>query len=231
MTISETPATPAAPQPTRRSRLRSVLVGGALILSGVVIGVATTAVSQDYGRDRDGWFDGPRWHDRGGYRDDDRGSRGNMGRDDDRGPRTRMSDDDRDGDRGGSRGWHWRHGGGRFGGGQFLTPGRIERIVNRVLWVVDGSSDQKQKIGGILRTAADDLYPLREKHMEGRRQMREVLAAPTVDRTKLEALRVEQMQLADTASKRITAAIADAADVLTPAQRTELGKRFDQHAR
>ena len=230
MTISETPATPAASQPPRRSRFRSVLVGGALILSGVVIGVATTAVSQDYGRDR-GWFDGPRWHDRGGYRDDDRGPRGRMS-DDDRGPHARMGDDDRDGDRGGGRGWHWHRGGGRFaGGGQFLTPGRIERIVNRVLWVVDGSSDQKQKIGAILRTAADDLYPLREKHMEGRRQMREVLAAPTIDRAKLEALRVEQMQLADTASRRITAAIADAGDVLTPAQRAELGKRFDQHAR
>jgi len=229
MSISETPATPAAPQSPRRSRLRSVLVGSALILSGVMIGVATTAVSQDYGRDR-GWFDGPRWHDRGGYRDDDRGPRGRMS-DDDRGPRAGMSDDDRDGDGGASRGWHWHRGGGRFGGGQFLTPGRIERMVNRVLWVVDGSSDQKQKIGAILRTAADDLYPLREKHMEGRRQIREVLAAPTIDRARLEALRVEQMQIADTASKRITAAIADAGDVLTPAQRAELGKRFDQHAR
>ena len=154
-----------------------------------------------------------------------------MGRDDDRGPRAGMADD-RDGDRGAGRGWHWHHGGGRFGGGgQFLTPGRIERIVNRVLWVVDGSTDQKQKIGTILRSAADDLYPLREKHMEGRQQIREVLAAPTIDRAKLEALRVQQMQLADTASKRITAAIADAGDVLTPAQRAELGKRFDQHAR
>jgi Spy/CpxP family protein refolding chaperone len=221
MSISDTPATPAAPQPPRRSRLRSVLVGGALILSGVVIGVASTAVSQDYGRDR-GWLDGPRWHDRGGNRDDDRGPRGGMG---DRS----LGDNDRDSDR--RSGFAWHHGGGRFGGGQFLTPGRIERMVNRVLWVVDGSSDQKQKIGGILRGAADDLYPLREKHMEGRQQIREVLAAPTIDRAKLEALRVQQMQLADTASKRITAAIADAGEVLTPAQRAELGKRFDQHAR
>jgi Spy/CpxP family protein refolding chaperone len=225
MSISETPATPAAPQPPRRSRLRRVLVGGALILSGVVIGVATTAVSQDYGRDR-GWFDGPRWHDRGGYRDDDRGPRGG-----DRGGAgdRSMGDNDRDGDR--RPGFAWHHGGGRFGGGQFLTPGRIERMVNRVLWVVDGSTDQKQKIGAILRSAADDLYPLREKHMEGRQQIREVLAAPTIDRAKLEALRVQQMQLADTASKRLTAAIADAGDVLTPAQRADLGKRFDQHAR
>jgi LTXXQ motif family protein len=225
MSISETPATPAAPQPPHRSRLRGVLVGGALILSGVVIGVATTAVSQDYGGRERGWLDGPRWHDRGDSRGD---------RDNDRGPRGRMSDNDRDADRGGDRGagagWHWHRGGGRFGG-QFLTPGRIERIVNRVLWVVDGSTDQKQKIGTILRSAADDLYPLREKHMEGRQQIREVLAAPTIDRAKLEALRVQQMQLADAASKRITAAIADAGDVLTPAQRAELGKRFDQHAR
>jgi len=201
------PEIPAS-QPPRRSRVRSVLVGSALILSGVVIGIGTTAVSQDYyGQGRGGWFDGPRWHDgdRRGFRDDD--------------------------DRG--RGPRWFHHGGRFGGmgGPFLTPGRIERIVDRVVAQVDGSSDQKQKINAILRGVADDLYPIRQQHLEGRKQIREVLAAPTIDRAKLEALRVQQMQLADAVSKRLTTAIADAGDVLTPAQRAELGKRFDDHAR
>jgi Spy/CpxP family protein refolding chaperone len=194
-----------ASQPPRRSRIRSVLVGSALILFGVVIGIGTTAVSQDYyGR---GWFDGPRWHDgdRRGFRDDD--------------------------DRGHGR--RWFHHGGRFGGmgGPFLTPGRIERIVDRLVARVDGSSEQKQKINAILRGVADDLYPLRQQHLEGRRQLRDVLAAPTIDRAKLEALRVQQMQLADAASKRLTEAIADVGDVLTPPQRAELAKRFDDHAR
>src|ERR1700754_2590739 len=199
MSMSENLASPGSqiPQPPRRSRVRSALVGGALILSGVVIGVGTSAVSQDYGS-RSGWFDGPRWHHGGrcGSRDDDgRGQRGpRMGYDGDR-------------DHGPGRGWGWHHHGGRFGGMGVLTPGRIERVVDRVLWPVDGSSDQKQKIGAILRTAADDLYPLREQHLEARKQIRDVLAAPTIDRAKLEALRAQQMQLADTASKRITAAI------------------------
>ncbi len=49
--------------------------------------------------------------------------------------------------------------------------------------------------------------------------------APSIDRVALEALRAEQMQRADAMSKRVLAAVADAAEVLTPAQRV----RFAEH--
>jgi|SRR5215470_3561467 len=201
---SESPSSaPNAQQPQRASRARRILVGGVLVLSGVVVGVCTTALSQDYGP-RWGWHDsGPHGrHD--GWRNERDGS-GYFGR----------------------RGWRRGH----FGGGSFFTPGRVERMVNRVARAVDASSEQKQKITEVFRGAADDLNALRQKRLDGRKQMVEVLAAPTIDRGKLEALRAAQMQLADAASKRLTAAVADAGDVLTPAQRTELAKRIEERQR
>ena len=59
----------------------------------------------------------------------------------------------------------------------------------------------------------------------------DTLAAPTVDRAKLETLRADQMKLAETATKRVTDAVADIADVLTPAQRAELGQRVERWQR
>jgi Spy/CpxP family protein refolding chaperone len=211
MSTTETAA--AAPEAGRkRGRLRRFLVGSALVAAGVVIGIGTSAFSQGSHR---GWsddgpgrhwgerFDGPRWS-----RDWD-GPRGWFGRDrDDDGPRF----------------WHR---GGRFGG-PFLSPGRIERMVDRLGWAVDASSEQKQKIWVIAQRTVDELGPLRERHLDGRRQMRDVLAAPTIDRARLEALRVEQMQLADEASRRIAASVAEAADVLTPAQRADLARRLER---
>ena len=120
----------------------------------------------------------------------------------------------------------WGHHG--RGAGAMFGPGSVERMVNRLGFVTDASSEQKQKINAIAQRAADDLLAMREKHLAGRKQMRDVLAAPTIDRAKLESLRVEQMKLADDASKRITTAVADIADVLTPTQRAELAKRMDR---
>ena len=64
--------------------------------------------------------------------------------------------------------------------------------------------------------------------MDNRRQMHEALAAPTIDRTKIESLRADRMKLADAASQRMTTALVDAAEVLTPAQRADLASRFQR---
>jgi Spy/CpxP family protein refolding chaperone len=124
-------------------------------------------------------------------------------------------------------GWGSHHQMGGFGDRMFF-PGRIERGVERLGWVVDASSEQKQKINVITQKAADDIFDLRAKHLEARKQLVEMLAAPTVDRAKLEALRADQMKLAETATKRVTDAVADVAEVLTPAQRADLARRFER---
>jgi len=129
----------------------------------------------------------------------------------------------------------WHHGGG-YGprhdmGGRMFFPGPIERGVERLGWAADASTEQKTKINAIAQKAADDIFALRAKHLEARKQVIDTLAAPTVDRAKLEALRADQMKLAETATKRVTDAVADIADVLTPAQRADLGQRVERWQR
>jgi len=215
MSTTETPV-PAQPGPAKRSGWRRFFVGSALVLSGIIIGVGTSALSQGYHR---GWSD-----DGSGRYERYDGSRGFF-RDRD-GP-GRWFGRDRDDD--GPRGWR----GNRFGGfgGSFLTPGRIERMVARLGWAVDASSEQKQKLTAIIQRAGDDLRPLRERRMELRRQASEILTAPTIDRGKLEALRTDVVKLADQASQRIAAALAEAAEVLTPEQRADLARRLERFHR
>jgi Spy/CpxP family protein refolding chaperone len=56
----------------------------------------------------------------------------------------------------------------------------------------------------------------------------ELLAAPAIDRGAIEQLRAEQIQAADAASKRLTQALADVAEVLTPEQRKQLAERMQK---
>jgi len=149
---------------------------------------------------------------------------------------------DRDGDRGGDRGWHrggdwhrgggWHHDGGWHHGHRYgrpgFGPGSIERMVDRLARAADASSEQRDKMNAIAQRAGGQLMALREKHLAARQQVREILAAPTIDRAKLESLRAEQMKLADEASRHITAALADVAEVLSPAQRADLARRMER---
>jgi Spy/CpxP family protein refolding chaperone len=105
---------------------------------------------------------------------------------------------------------------------------RVEHMINRLASKVDASAEQKDKLAEIAKSAVNDLAPLREKAQAARKQAIGLLAAANVDRPALERLRAEQIQLADAGSKRLTQALADAADVLTPAQRTKLAERM-QH--
>ena len=77
--------------------------------------------------------------------------------------------------------------------------------------------------------AAKDLLPLREKMQAARKQAIELLTRDTIDRGAIEALRAEQIELAEQASRRIAQSLADAGEVLTPAQRRELAARVEKH--
>jgi protein CpxP len=116
-------------------------------------------------------------------------------------------------------------------GARMFFPGPIERGVERLGWVTDASSEQKSKINAIAQKAADDIFELRAKHLEARKQVIATLAAPAIDRAKLETLRADQMKLADAATKRLTDAVADIGDVLTPAQRADLAQRVERWQR
>ena len=137
---------------------------------------------------------------------------------------------------GGYVGKSFAHGpmGGGFGGPMAMTgdidPARIdaqiERMTKHLASEVNASAEQRDKIAAIGKAAAKDLLPLRTRLQDARKQAAALASAPTVDRAALEKLRAEQMALMDTVSKRVTQAMADAGDVLTPAQRQKIAERM-----
>jgi protein CpxP len=126
---------------------------------------------------------------------------------------------------GGPGGWHR----GGFMGAD-LDPAKLDAHLDRMLkhlYVeVDATEVQKQRLGPIVKAAARDLLPMRDRMRDARLQAVALLSQPSIDRAALEALRANQLQQAEQASKRLTQALADVADVLTPEQRKQLAERM-----
>ena len=102
---------------------------------------------------------------------------------------------------------------------------RIERFIKHVGVEVDATPEQQQKLTAIAKSAAHDLAPLRAQGMELRKQGLALFTAPSVDKNAVEDLRAKRMQNADAASRRMTQALTEAADVLTPEQRKKAAAR------
>ncbi len=126
-------------------------------------------------------------------------------------------------------------GGMMFGGPMMSEPmdpaeldKHVERMVKHFAVEVDATPEQQAKLTTIAQGVAHDLVPLRGKMKEAHKKAVDIMTAPKVDRAAIEALRAEHITLADTVSKRLSQALADAADVLTPEQRSKLAERM-QH--
>jgi periplasmic protein CpxP/Spy len=126
----------------------------------------------------------------------------------------------------GHGGWHGRG----FMMGQ-MDPAQIEdladRLVRHLAIEVDATSEQQERLRAVVKSAVRDLIPMREKAHAARQRGRELLLGSTIDRAAIEAFRVEQLALADTASKRVVQALADASSILTAEQR----RKIEDHMR
>ena len=105
---------------------------------------------------------------------------------------------------------------------------RIEAMVAFALADVDATVEQRDRIATIMKAAANDLQASRKLHMQARRQSMQLLTASTIDRAQLEKLRVEQMQLGDSTSRRLLQAMIDSAEALTPEQRAKVAERWQK---
>lgn len=99
---------------------------------------------------------------------------------------------------------------------------RIDRMTKHMAIELDATAEQQAKLATIAKAAVADLRPLQEKARAARAQAVTLLTAPSIDRSAIERLRAENVGLAETASKRITQALADAAEVLSPEQRRKV---------
>jgi protein CpxP len=122
-----------------------------------------------------------------------------------------------------AHGGMWRH-----GPGADAMEMHLEH-VQAMLGKVGASDAQKTQIDGIFKAAMADLQSAHEQHFSGLKQIHELLLAPTVDRSRIEQVRTEQIRSFDVESQRLLTALDDAADVLTPEQRAALKSEIDAH--
>ncbi len=129
---------------------------------------------------------------------------------------------------GGGRGF-FGHGRG-FGdyGRHHFDEQHIRGGVEWALRGIDASDEQTAEITRIATATAQELHGLRDEHAGARGEILAALAGESVDRAALETLRSEHLAAAESASRKLTEAIAQIAEVLTPAQRAELAAEHER---
>ena len=109
-------------------------------------------------------------------------------------------------------------------GGPERFERQMERRVGRMVEKVGGSAEQKDRIVAIMKTSMAEGASLRQQQRQLRSRITDLLKAPTIDRAAIEQQRGQLMALQDQQSRRLTRALADSAEVLTPEQRVKFAE-------
>lgn len=125
---------------------------------------------------------------------------------------------------------HWRghHKGRFFDMSEQEVDAKVTRMVKHVAIEIDATAEQQDKIIALVKSAAREVRPLRDKMRDAGREAHQLLLAENVDRQALEALRAERLAESDNISKTLVNTIADIAEILTPAQRKLLNERISE---
>ena len=102
------------------------------------------------------------------------------------------------------------------------SPEHMEHRADRMLKKVDATPEQLTKVHAIIEASAKDVQPIRATLRGTHEKLRALLAAPKIDTAAIEALRAQRSTAMDQISRRMTTAVEDAANVLTPDQRVKL---------
>ena len=116
------------------------------------------------------------------------------------------------GDMPGPGGWH--HHGPKIGAIQHMVRGALDNV--------GASTVQEDKIHDIIAATYTDFQKDEGGREAMRKQVLELMKAPTIDRAAVEKLRAEKIAAFDAKSKTIVGAFLDAAGQLTPDQRAKL---------
>ncbi len=105
-----------------------------------------------------------------------------------------------------------------------LGERRMEQRVERMFTEVGASDEQKARAREIVQASMAEMQAMRPVNREGMTEMRALLSAETIDRERIEQHRAARHAQAEQRSKLMTRTLADLAEVLTPAQRSEAAK-------
>lgn len=101
---------------------------------------------------------------------------------------------------------------------------RMAQRVERVFTEVGASDEQKARAREIVQASMAEMQAMRPVNREGMTDMRTLLSAETIDRDRIEQHRAARHAQTEHRSKLMTRTLADLAEVLTPAQRSEAAK-------
>jgi Spy/CpxP family protein refolding chaperone len=104
-----------------------------------------------------------------------------------------------------------------------------ERGLERLLDAVGATPEQADKLRTIFGDLRDEMRPLTADLRDSREDVAKILGAGTIDRAAAEKLRSERFAELDQASQKVTTALLDAAEVLTPEQRAKIVEHFGDH--
>lgn len=115
-------------------------------------------------------------------------------------------------------------------------PAKMDKHLERLFshLGLDLSDSQKSRLKTIASAAATEMKTFHEQHKVLRKAQMTILTDAIINRTALEQNRLDAMRLMDQMSAAKSRALADAAEVLTPAQRTKVAEmmkaRMARHA-
>ena len=98
--------------------------------------------------------------------------------------------------------------------------------IDRMLDHVEASAEQRAAIEAITESTIADLAELRAGKARVRDEFVAVLTAEAIDRERLETLRAEVSETKERASRRLTDAIGDIAEVLDQGQRLAISEKM-----
>lgn len=117
---------------------------------------------------------------------------------------------------------------GRFGMGGHMMHAHMGGMgfggqgMSHMLDEIDATPEQEEKLWAIIDAARGEMRPVFRDFRDTHEAVTEIIAAPTIDRAAAEKLRSERIAAIDQASRKMTTALIDAAEVLTPEQRAKL---------
>ena len=114
-----------------------------------------------------------------------------------------------------------------FRHGMGFGPGFGGHHLERMLEEIDATPEQEDKLEAIMDKLHDDVRPIMRGFRDTRDDVAKLLGAATIDREAAEKLRAERVTAVDEASRKLTTALLDAAEVLTAEQRAELVEHFE----
>lgn len=107
------------------------------------------------------------------------------------------------------------------------SPEEMHKHFDKVLTEAGASDAQKQQIHAIMKDAMDAEHADMKSFHDSVHQMKNLLAAETIDEAAIARVRGQQDQLVLATSHRLSDTMLAVAKVLNPAQRAKLGAEID----